>query len=112
MENDGRDWLVCSVIPGNNIFVGFAGGLGAGAWQKDHIQASLVFFCKSCASRGINTSQVWPCAFLAHPPNAGNYSDNKYFCACCGGVLQLPFILLFKISDTERKNNCNKLNTL
>lgn len=55
--------------------------------RRDHVQALLVFFYKSCANRGINASQVWPCAFLAHPPNAGNYSDNKYFCACCGGVL-------------------------
>lgn len=48
MENDGRDWLICSVIPGNSIFVGFVGVLGAAVWQKGNIEASLVFFCKSC----------------------------------------------------------------
>lgn len=65
--------------------------------QENHIQALLVFFYKSYADRGINASQVWPCAFLAHPPNAGNYSDNKYCCACCGGVLQLPLSCCSKL---------------
>lgn len=44
---DGRDWLICSVVPGNGISVGFAGVMGVAVWQKDHIQASLVFFYKS-----------------------------------------------------------------